>query len=323
MVEQAGTVRIVTDGRVLEPPFLDIRDRVASGGERGLLGLAFPPDHLASGRLYVDYTDRDGNSVLARYRRSSANAADPASEAILLRVRQPYPNHNVGELRFGPDDYLYWGLGDGGAGGDPRGNGQDPGTILGAILRIDVSGKGAAPARGNPFLSGEGGRPEVWAYGLRNPWRFSFDAATGDLYIGDVGQNAVEEIDRLPAGSAGGANFGWNVMEGDRCFRPRQGCDAAGTTPPILTYTHASGDGHSVTGGYVYRGAAMPLLRGAYLYADYGSGYVWAARPDATGAWHARRLLDTGFHVSSFGSDRPGELYLTDHGGGMLYRLVP
>ncbi|MEJ2667471.1 MAG: PQQ-dependent sugar dehydrogenase [Deinococcales bacterium] len=222
VVEQAGTVRIVVAGQVSSAPFLDIRELVGSGGERGLLGLAFDPDYASSGTFYVDYTDVQGYSVLARYTRASDDRADPASAEILMRVRQPYSNHNGGELRFGPDGYLYWGLGDGGSGGDPHGNGQDPGTLLGAILRLDVSGPAATAAPGNPFVGTAGARPEVWVYGLRNPWRFSFDAGSGDLYIGDVGQNAIEEIDLVAAGTAGGANFGWNVMEGNRCYRPAQ-----------------------------------------------------------------------------------------------------
>jgi glucose/arabinose dehydrogenase len=323
VVEQAGTVRIVVGGRVSSAPFLDIRELVGSGGERGLLGLAFGPDYASGGTFYVDYTDVQGYSVLARYTRASEDRADPDSAEILMRVRQPYSNHNGGELRFGPDGYLYWGLGDGGSGGDPHGNGQDRGTLLGAILRLDVSGPAATAAAGNPFVGTAGARPEVWVYGLRNPWRFSFDAASGDLYIGDVGQNAIEEIDLVAAGTAGGANFGWNVMEGNRCYRPAQGCDRDGLTPPILTYSHASGAGNSVTGGYVYRGTRIPSLQGAYVFADFGSGKVWAARRDAGGDWRAEPLLETGFNVSTFGQDDSGELYLADYGGGVLYALVP
>ena len=323
VVEQAGLVRVVQDGTLLDDPFLDLRDRVSSGGERGLLGLAFAPDYASSGRLYLDYTDAGGASVLARLRRRDALHADPGSLVELMRVEQPYANHNGGGLLFGPDGFLYWGLGDGGSGGDPHGNGQNPATLLGTMLRLDVSGEDARPAPGNPFLGRADARPEVWLYGLRNPWRFSFDRATGDLYIGDVGQNAYEEIDRLPAGSAGGQNLGWNVMEADHCYRPPRGCDSSGLTPPILSYPHEAAWGNSVTGGYVYRGNAIPSLQGAYLFADFGSGRVWAARQGASGSWSAERLLDTGGALSTFGEDDAGELLLADFAAGILYRLVP
>ncbi len=324
VAEQGGLVRVVEGGRVLPGAFLDVSSGISTGGERGLLGLAFSPDYASSGRLYVDHTDRQGAAVLVRYLRdASADRVDPASAQVLLRVAQPYANHNGGGLLFGPDGFLYWGLGDGGSGGDPQGNGQDPGTLLGTLLRLDVSGEGLRPAAGNPFLERPDARPEVWLYGLRNPWRFSFDRATGDLYIGDVGQNAYEEIDRIPAGSAGGANLGWNVMEGDHCYRPAQGCDRAGLTLPIVTYPHAAAWGNSVTGGYVYRGSALPELQGAYLFADFGSGRVWTARPASDGTWTVELLLETGFNVSTFGEDAAGELYLADYAGGVLYKLVP
>jgi len=323
VVEQGGTVRVLQDGTLLADPFLDLQDRVRSGGERGLLGLAFAPDYASSGRIYVDYTDRGGDSVLVRFtRQSGATGVDPATGTTLLHVRQPYANHNGGQLLFGPDGFLYWGLGDGGSGGDPQGNAQNPQTLLGTILRLDVSGEGAVPAPGNPFLGREGARPEVWVYGLRNPWRFSFDRATGDLYIGDVGQNAFEEIDFLPATDQGGQNFGWNVMEGDHCYRPAQGCDARGMTAPIVTYPHEAAWGNSVTGGFVYRGGALPDLQGAYLFADFGSGRIWTARSGASGTWQVARLLETGRHISSFAEDGAGELLVIDY-AGTLFRLVP
>ena len=323
VVEQAGTVRVLQNDTLAAQPFLDLRGHVSSGGERGLLGLAFPPDYVSSGRFYVDYTDRNGDSVLARFTRpEGAGGADPASGTTLMRVRQPYANHNGGNLVFGPDGFLYWGLGDGGSGGDPQGNGQDPQTLLATILRLDVSGDGALPAPGNPFLDRTDARPEVWLYGLRNPWRFSFDRATGDLYIGDVGQNAFEEIDYLPAAAQGGQNLGWNVMEGDHCYRPPQGCDAGGLTAPIVTYPHDAAWGNSVTGGYVYRGEVLPALQGAYLFADFGSGRVWTARRDASGAWRVAKLLETGMNIASFGEDDAGELLVVDYGGA-IYRLVP
>ncbi|MEJ2357868.1 MAG: PQQ-dependent sugar dehydrogenase [Deinococcales bacterium] len=324
VVEQAGTVRIVQDGALVEQPYLDLRGRISSGGERGLLGLAFAPDFASSGRLYVDYTDSRGASVLERFTaRPGTDRVDPATGEVLLQVEQPYANHNGGGLLFGPDGFLYWGLGDGGSGGDPQGNGQNPATLLGTILRLDVSADGATAAPGNPFLGRPDARPEVFLYGLRNPWRFSFDRQTGDLYIGDVGQNAFEEIDRIPAGGTGGENLGWNVMEGDHCYRPPQGCDTTGLVLPIVTYPHAPDWGNSVTGGYVYRGAALPSLQGAYVFADFGSGRVWSARPSGDGSWRVAPLLDTGGNVSTFGEDDAGELLVVDYGAGALYRLVP
>ncbi len=324
VVEQGGRVRVVKDGVLAGRPFLDLSDRVSRGGERGLLGLAFAPDFTSSGRLYVTYTDLRGASVLERFTvEAGADRVEPGTGAVLLRVDQPYANHNGGGLVFGPDGYLYWGLGDGGSAGDPQGNGQDPATLLGTILRLDVAGDGAAPAPGNPFLGRPGARPEVFLYGLRNPWRFSFDRATGDLYIGDVGQNAFEEIDRIPAGTGGGQNLGWNVMEGERCYRPPQGCRTEGLTLPIVSYPHEPGWGTSVTGGYVYRGTAIPSLKGAYLFADFGSGRLWSARPSSGDAWQVELVLDTGGNVAAFGEDDAGELLLADYGRGIVYRLVP
>ena len=317
--EQRGTVRVVRDGAVLEQPFLDITDRVRGGGERGLLGLAFPEDFAASGRFYVYYTDLNGDSVLSRFT-AAGDVADPASEQVLLTQVQPYSNHNGGQLAFGPDGYLYLGLGDGGSGGDPQGNGQRLDTVLGKLLRLDVSGEGAVAPPDNPFVDREGARPEIWAYGLRNPWRFSFDRETGDLYIADVGQNRFEEVNLQPAGSAGGENHGWNVMEGAECFQPRTGCDAEGLVMPILTYPHGGRWGSSISGGYLYRGSAVPELRGAYVFGDFVSGRVW--RADRTGGtWEVTLLHETGFNVSTFGEDHGGELYVADYGGGVIYRI--
>ncbi len=322
IVQQAGEIVVLQDGKLLDPPFLDLSSKTRAGGERGVLGLAFPPDYAASGRFYVYYTDENGTSTLSRFSVSDRpNRADPGSERVLRTVPQPYANHNGGQLAFGPDGYLYWGLGDGGSGGDPHGNGQDTSTPLAAIVRLDVAGDGAEAAPGNPFEGG-GGDPDVWVYGLRNPWRFSFDRATGDLYIGDVGQGAYEEIDRLDAGTGGGTNFGWNVMEGLHCFSPKRACDESGLTPPIVEYPHASDWGNSVTGGYVYRGTTVAALAGAYLFADFGSGRVWTAR-ERDGSWTVELLLETGFNVSTFAEDARGELYLADYGGGVLYRIAP
>jgi glucose/arabinose dehydrogenase len=325
VVEQRGTVRSVADGVVLDEPFLDLRDLVRSGGERGLLGLAFHPDYPGNGRLFVYFTDRDGDSVVAELRvGADPDRVDTASLTPLLEQPQPFSNHNGGQLAFGPDGYLYIALGDGGGGGDPQGAGQDLGTLLGKILRIDVDGDApySVPAD-NPFVDVAGALPEIWAYGLRNPWRFSFDRGSGDLFIADVGQNRFEEVNRQPANSAGGVNYGWSVLEAESCFSPATGCDATGTTPPIVTYSHSSGWGRSITGGYVYRGAALPELIGSYLFGDYGSRRLFAASPDGAGGWQASPLLAAGFSISTFGEDEGGELYLADHQGGTLYRLAP
>ena len=317
IVEQPGRIRILQDGQLLPTPFLDISDHVgADSSERGLLGLAFHPQYKQNGTFYVNYTDRNGNTVIARFQvGSDPNIANPASEKKLLGVQQPFANHNGGSVVFGPDGYLYLGLGDGGSAGDPFGNGQSTNTLLGKILRLDVDhGDPYAIPAGNPFASG-GGKAEIWAYGLRNPWRFSFDAATGDLYIGDVGQNTWEEIDYLPAGSPGGANFGWNAMEGTHPFK---GSDSVAFVAPVIDYSHAGGN-CSVTGGYVYRGAALPEWNGVYFYGDYCTGTVWGLLKGATG-WQSAHLFDTGTSISSFGVDEQGELYLAWYGGG-IYRL--
>ena len=317
ILERAGTIRIISNGSVAATPFLDITKLVKSrGSEQGLLGIAFPPDFKTSRTFYVNYTNRTGvgNTVVARFRVSSdPDRADPASRVELLQIRQPYANHNGGQLAFGPDGFLYIGTGDGGSGGDPHGNGQSTDTRLGKILRIDVrpaTAPYAIPA-GNPFGN------EIWAFGLRNPWRFSFDRANGDLYIADVGQNEVEEINFQPAGAGAGANYGWNVMEGSRCF-PRPGCSKTGLTQPVAEYFHGKGD-CSVTGGYVYRGSAK-ALQGSYLYADFCSGRIWGLQKNGT-RWDNRLLSDTAFPISTFGEDEKGELYLADYETGTVYRL--
>lgn len=326
VMERRGTLRIIANGQVAPTPFLDIRDRVTAGGEQGLLGLAFPPDFRDTGTFYVAYSDREGATVVSRFgSEPGADTADPGSELVLLRQAQPYANHNGGHIAFGPDGYLYVGLGDGGAGGDPLGAGQDLMTWLGTLLRIDVAGDGAyrIPAD-NPFVGHNDALPEIWAWGLRNPWRFSFDRASGDLWIGDVGQNSYEEIDLEAATSPGGVNYGWNVMEGPECFR-RADCDREELELPVISYSHESGWGRSVTGGFVYRGEAIPALQGAYLFGDFVSGTVFVARPAdadaAAGAWAAEPLLETGLSIASFGEDEAGELYVVDLRGG-VYRLV-
>ena len=315
VVEQAGRIRVIRDGVVAETPFLDIRDRVRAGGERGLLGLAFHPRYVENGRFFVDYTDAAG-TVVERYRVSGdPDLADPASAFPVLRVAQPFANHNGGQVAFGPDGMLYAGLGDGGGAGDPLDQGQDVETLLGSILRIDVdSAEPYAIPPDNPFAAG-GGRPEIWAYGLRNPWRFSFDTPTGRLYIGDVGQDRREEIDVAGAGD-GGLNFGWPTTEGTLCFRPAD-CDPVGLQLPVLDYDHD--EGCSVTGGFVYRGTAIPELDGHYLYSDFCAGWVRSFRLEGAGPLDE---TDWGVgapgSVTSFGRDSFGELYILTAQGGVL-----
>lgn len=320
VVEQDGTIVTVHNGRRPAPPFLDIRDRVnARANEQGLLSVAFDPDFAANSTFYVYYTDSRGATVVARYRLAPNNpaVADPGSEEIILRVEQPYSNHNGGLVLFGPDGYLYIGLGDGGSGGDPQGHGQDPRTLLGTILRVDVrrSATYVVPPD-NPFVGQSDRRPEIWAYGLRNPWRFSFDRLTGDLYIADVGQNAWEEVSFQPASSTGGENYGWKVYEGSALF---QGPPRAGLTPPISEYGRQ--EGCSVTGGYVYRGRQLPALVGNYLFGDYCTGFVWALTPQADGTWVRTLLFDSNAQITSFGEDADGEVYVVDR-QGTIYRIT-
>lgn len=317
IVEQPGAIRIFQDGHLLATPFLDINERVDDGGnEQGLLGLAFHPDYETNGYFYVNYTGRGGDTFIARYQvTGDPNVADPGSETILLEAAQPFPNHNGGVVAFGPDGYLYLGLGDGGAAGDPFGNAQSLDTLLGKVLRIDVSAAEpyAIPAD-NPFENG-GGKPEIWLYGLRNPWRLSFDRATGDMFIADVGQGAWEEVDYLQAGSPGGANFGWKYREGAHDY---VGGGPPDLVEPVAEYSHSEG-GCSITGGYVYRGTSLPEWQGIYLYGDYCSGLVWGLIRSGPG-WQSRVLFETGFRISSFGEDAAGELYVADLRGA-VYRL--
>jgi uncharacterized protein (TIGR03437 family) len=310
LVQQGGQIRILRGGSVLSTPFLDIGAHISSGGERGLLGLAFPPGYTSNGHFYVSYTDPGGSSVVARYHVSLTNPdiADPSSETILLTQQQPFANHNGGNIQFGPDGYLYIGFGDGGSGGDPQGNGQNRRTFLGKILRIDVESELSAyrvPPT-NPFVNDSTYLPEIWASGVRNPWRFSFDRVTGDLWIADVGQNRAEEIDFQSAGSAGGQNYGWNAMEGFQCFS-QAGCDQTPYTKPILEYTHDDGN-CSVTGGSVYRGSKSPGLRGTYIYADYCSGHIWGIRREGS-QWVNQSLFSSGQQITTMGEDESGEIY--------------
>ena len=320
VVEQRGRIIIVKDGAVNPTPFLDIVSLVGSDSlERGLLSVAFQPDYATNGFLFVDYTNKEGNTVIARYHvADNPDQADPNSAKILLTIDQPYPNHNGGQLAFGPDGYLYVGMGDGGSANDPHNNGQSLNTLLGKILRLDINqGDPYGVPANNPFVNQADARPEIWAYGLRNPWRFSFDRATGDMYIADVGQDRYEEVDVALAGTPGGQNFGWRLMEGAHCFDPAN-CDPAslGVVLPVAEYDHSQGC--SITGGYVYRGEQFPALTGTYFYSDWCSGIIWSLRREADGSWSQAELLPSGLQVSSFGQDEAGELYVVNYKGDIF-----
>ncbi len=316
VVEQHGVVhRIDPATPERTDVFLDISERVSRrGNEEGLLGLTFDPGFAENGRFYVYYSAASPRrSVLSRFETGANGLGDPASEVVLLEVAQPYPNHNGGMIEFGPDGMLYVALGDGGSAGDPRRHGQNLGTLLGTILRIDVTQpEGGAPYAipgDNPFAGQSGARGEIWAYGLRNAWRFSFDRETGDLWTGDVGQNALEEVDVVRRGG----NYGWNEMEGSRCFRPA--CDPGAFEPPVIEYGRDSGC--SITGGYVYRGQRLPELRGVYLYADFCSGRIWGLRYDGERVTEQAQLARAEFQVPSFGEDEVGEVYVLGFDGGV------
>ena len=325
VVERGGRIRIVRGGAVLGTPFLDVGPLITAGGEQGLLGMAFHPDFAANGRFYVNYTDTLGDTQIVRYQVSGdPDVADAASAFPILAIDQPYSNHNGGMIAFGPDGMLYVGMGDGGSGGDPDGHGQNRMTLLGDMLRLDVDGGSpyAIPAD-NPYAGSLSVREEIWGSGLRNPWRFSFDRGTGDLYIADVGQGAREEISFQPASSSGGENYGWKVMEGSVCYSPSTGCSTAGLTLPIHEYDHS--DGCSITGGYVYRGSRSPALVGRYFFADFcgtwlrsfvvvGGAVVGLQDHTAT----AGALAGT----SSFGEDAAGELYVVSLTQGTVKRIV-
>ena len=323
VTEQSGRVlAFANDEEAREAEvFLDIRDRVNDGGsEEGLLGLAFDPRYDENGYLYVYYSaSGPRRSVVSRFAVNGAQA-DVESELIIMEIAQPYRNHNGGQLAFGPDGFLYVGLGDGGAAGDPQGHGRNRATLLGSILRIDVSGSTAdtpytLPAD-NPFAGDPNSRGEIWAYGLRNPWRFSFDRETGRLWAGDVGQNRVEEVDVIEKGG----DYGWKTLEGFQCFSPATGCDPAGTVLPVWEYPLNSGN-CSVIGGYVYRGERLPSLAGAYVFGDFCSGRIWALRYDGQEVTEHLLLADTDLRIASFGQDREGEVYVLSQSEG-IYRLI-
>ena len=314
VVEQDGRILMVKGDRVLPTPFLEISKKLSTGGERGLLGLAFHPHFSSNGRLFVNYTRaQDRATVIAEYQVSSNPNQVTLDESVLLVIPQPYGNHNGGMIAFGPDHYLYIGMGDGGSGGDPKNYAQNPNELLGKFLRIDVD---QPPPYGippdNPFVK-EHGRPEIFALGLRNPWRFSFDRKTGDLWTGDVGQNAWEEIDVIKKGK----NYGWRLLEGTHCFNPETNCrQLPHLIDPVTEYAQEQGR-CSVTGGYVYQGEKIPDLVGTYVFGDFCSGEIWGYLDGKT-----RILQSTDLQISSFGQDRDGELYVVGY-GGEIFRIMP
>ena len=327
LVEKTGTIRIFRGGQLGARPFLNISGQVSGGTEQGLLGLAFHPHYATNGKFYVDYTDLSGNTHVTEYVVSSNPDSASATSREILFVSQPYANHNGGQIVFGPDGYLYIALGDGGSAGDPQKNGQNKNALLGKILRIDVnSGSPYAIPADNPFRGVTGARGEIWDYGLRNPWRFSFDRANGDLYIADVGQDLWEEVDYEHA-HGGGRNYGWNIMEGLHCYPPNTACNQSGITLPVLEYGHDAGC--SITGGFVYRGSALPELQGTYFYGDYCTGIIRSFRilngvAAETQDWTSALRTQAGGplqNLSTFGLDASGELYLVLLDGD-VYRLV-
>jgi len=327
VLEKTGRVWVVR-GVERSEVFLDLSGVVSTESEQGLLGIAFSPSFAEDGIVWADYTRSDGATMVSSFH-ADGDRADETDEYVWLTVSQPYQNHNGGMIAFGPDGHLYVGLGDGGSGGDPDGNGQDPNTLLGSVLRLNVrydASEVRDTAYGipedNPFFSVREKRSEIWAYGLRNPWRFSFDRETGDLWIGDVGQGAWEEIDFQPADSAGGENYGWNVLEGTHPYPPDAPAPDAPDrfTPPVFEYDRDAGK--SVTGGYVYRGSEIPWLVGTYVYGDFVDGRIWGLTRAADGTVENQLLLQTPYAISSFGEDDAGELYVVDFGGG-IYKVVP
>jgi len=320
IVEQAGVIRRDVDGQIDPEPFLDIRDRVKAGGECGLLGLAFHPQFLVNGRFFVNYTtELPGGlcTIISEFKAVlGTTRVDPSTEREIMRYSQPFPNHKGGQLAFGPDGKLYIGAGDGGSGGDPFGNGQSLKTRLAKIMRIDVDREPPYTVpRDNPFVHQPDALPEIWAFGMRNPWRFSFDRKTGDLYCGDVGQDKWEEVDIVKKGK----NYGWSAREGTHPFKPERAVGPL--TEPIKDYGHNLG--HCIVGGYVYRGEAIPSLNGVYVYADYTDGWIAGLKWNGSTLTLDEELLHVPFHISSFGEDRDGELYVCDYGGGRILRLIP
>lgn len=316
VVEKGGVVKIISNGFVLAAPFLNISELVSKGGEQGLLGIAFPPNFKSKGYFYVDYTNRKGvgDTVVARYSlTANPNIANSQTSTTILNITQPFTNHNGGQIIFGQDGFLYIGTGDGGFRGDPFNNAQNRFSLLGKILRIDVESDISPYSipTNNPLKN------EVWASGLRNPWRFSFDRLTHELYIADVGQNLIEEVNVVPAGR-GGENYGWNIMEGSTCYKNKK-CNRKGLVLPVTEYDHGSGD-CSVTGGYVYRGVEFPNLFGIYFYADFCSGKIRGLKKNGS-HWESKVLLNTSFQISSFGEDEAGNIYFSDLASGSIYKI--
>ena len=329
VVQQGGRIRIVKGSVLLSTPFISLTGKVSKGGERGLLGLAFHPQYASNGKFYVYFTRKsDGAVAINEYRVSSGNAdvANLATKRRILTLRQPYSNHNGGRMAFGPDGYLYIGTGDGGGAGDPGNRARNLHSLLGKMLRIDINGRTKNRAyklpASNPYV-GRPGRNEIWSRGLRNPWGWSFDRVSGDLWIGDVGQYRYEEINRALVSSKStsrgrGVDYGWRVMEGRSCYRPSSGCNKSGKKTPIVQYNHNKGC--SVTGGYAYRGTAVPALAGRYVFGDWCSGTIWTISRTAAKPATKSILLRTTYHITSFGQDESGELYVLD-GDGALYRF--
>ena len=319
IVEQDGVIQIARAGKLLPRPFLDLRGKISIGGERGPLGFAFDPAFKKNGRFFINYTRPDGATVVSSMRvlADNPNRAAPRSEAVRLTVSQPFANHNGGNIVFGRDRMLYIGMGDGGSGGDPQNVAQNLSSLLGKMLRLDVSGaRGYKVPRNNPFVGNENARSEIYAYGLRNPWRFSFDRGSGRLFIGDVGQGTEEEVSIAKSGD----NLGWKIREGSVCFDATQDCSRSGLVSPILTYTRDLGT--SITGGFVYRGRTIPALVGRYIFADFISGTIFQGVEQADGTWQRSSLLASGGNISSFGQRANGELLVVDY-GGVVYSLLP
>jgi len=327
IVEKVGRIRVLRNGSMRAQPLLDISHLVSRGYEQGLLGAAFHPRFPENGWLFVNYTDARGHTRVMRYTVDRGTGlALPESATLILSIEQPASNHNGGMIAFGPDGYLYIASGDGGRAGDPWRNAQNLNTLLGKLLRIDVdSAEPYAVPSDNPFVGSPGARGEIWAYGLRNPWRFSFDRETGDLYIADVGQSVWEEVNVQSAASAGGDNYGWNRAEGPACYPPGQSCDFEGLTMPVAAYRHGSGGVCSITGGYVYRGSALPSLVGRYVFADYCAGTIWTITAGAGEPLERSRetLIESGFRISGFGEDHRGELYVAAIDRGEVYKVIP
>ena len=346
VMEQAGRIIVIENGEKLKRPFLDLKNQVVNpsrpGDERGLLGFAFHPNHTKNGKFYINYMNNDGYTVVSEFTVKNKQRADHSSERILFDLKQPFSNHNGGHMAFGPDKYLYISIGDGGKAGDPNNAGQDLNSIFGKVIRIDVNQTPYGIPKSNPYYGQENKRGEIWAWGLRNPWRFSFDRENGDLYIGDVGQNKWEEINYEPGNSKGGINYGWRIMEANHCYDPEENCPETDLTVPILEYPNDANymrtltgisqsdvDGCSVTGGYVYRGKKIKGLKGTYFFGDYCSGNIWTFKVKNGKAVEFQNrteeinIADGEFtnYISSFGEDADGELYIIDYNGG-VYKLV-